>query len=63
MAVPPPGRSAGFMKYGQLKKSWYMFFFQHAISDVVVRMDDLAFIDGLWRSGPRATTAPRTSRT
>jgi len=49
MAVPPSGAvGAGFMQYRQLKKSWYMFFFQHRLSDVVVGMDDLAFIDGLW---------------
>ena len=49
MAVPPTGAVAGgFLKYDQLKKSWYMFFFQHALADVVVPMDDLAFIDRLW---------------
>lgn len=49
MAVPPAGVVAGgFMTYGQLKRSWYMFFFQHPLADVVVGMDDLAFIDGLW---------------
>ncbi|MGH9086261.1 MAG: alpha/beta fold hydrolase [Acidimicrobiales bacterium] len=49
MAVPPAGAVAsGFMSYAQLKRSWYMFFFQHALSDVVVGMGDLAFIDGLW---------------
>ena len=49
MAVPPAGAVAGgFMQYRQLKKSWYMFFFQHGLADVVVGMDDLAFIDGLW---------------
>jgi pimeloyl-ACP methyl ester carboxylesterase len=49
MAVPPAGAVAGgFMQYQQLKKSWYMFFFQHGLADVVVGMDDLAFIDGLW---------------
>jgi pimeloyl-ACP methyl ester carboxylesterase len=49
MAVPPSGAvGAGFLQYRQLKKSWYMFFFQHGLADVVVPMDDLAFIDGLW---------------
>lgn len=49
MAVPPAGAVAGgFMTYAQLKKSWYMFFFQHPLADVVVPMGDLAFIDGLW---------------
>ncbi len=49
MAVPPSGAVAGgFLQYRQLKKSWYMFFFQHGLADMVVGMDDLAFIDGLW---------------
>jgi pimeloyl-ACP methyl ester carboxylesterase len=49
MAVPPAGAVAGgFMSYQQLKRSWYMFFFQHGLADVVVGMGDLAFIDGLW---------------
>ncbi len=49
MAVPPAAAVAGgFMTYAQLKRSWYMFFFQHPLAEVVVGMDDLAFIDGLW---------------
>lgn len=49
MAVPPAGAVAGgFLSYAQLKRSWYMFFFQHGLADVVVGMNDLAFIDGLW---------------
>lgn len=49
MAVPPAGAVAGgFLTYAQLRKSWYMFFFQHALSDLVVGMDDLSFIDSLW---------------
>jgi pimeloyl-ACP methyl ester carboxylesterase len=49
MAVPPGAAMAtAFMRYEQLRRSWYMFFFQHALSDIVVGMDDLAFIDGLW---------------
>jgi pimeloyl-ACP methyl ester carboxylesterase len=49
MAVPPPGAVAGgFFQYEQLRKSWYMFFFQHPLSDMAVAMNDLAFIDGLW---------------
>ncbi len=49
MAVPPAAAVAGgFLTYAQLKRSWYMFFFQHALADMVVGMDDLAFIDGLW---------------
>ncbi len=49
MAVPPAGAVAeGFLTYRQLKRSWYMFFFQHALSDLVVGMDDLSFVDRLW---------------
>jgi pimeloyl-ACP methyl ester carboxylesterase len=49
MAVPPAGAVAGgFLSYAQLRRSWYMFFFQHGLADVVVPMDDLAFIDELW---------------
>ena len=49
MAVPPAGAVAGgFLTYRQLKRSWYMFFFQHALADMVVPMSDLEFIDGLW---------------
>jgi pimeloyl-ACP methyl ester carboxylesterase len=49
-AVPPPGSmGAAMATYGQLRRSWYMFFFQVAgFSDAVVAMDDLAFIGELW---------------
>ncbi len=50
MAVPPGGAmGAAFVgNRDQLKRSWYMFFFQHALADMVVPADDLAFIDMLW---------------
>ncbi|MDO8390670.1 MAG: alpha/beta hydrolase [Actinomycetota bacterium] len=32
-----------------VKRSWYMFFFQSPLSDLVVPANDLAFIDMLWR--------------
>ena len=49
MAVPPAGAVAsGFLTYQQLQRSWYMFFFQHPLADLVVPMSDLAFVDGLW---------------
>ena len=49
MAVPPAGAVAGgFLTYAQLRRSWYMFFFQHGLSDLVVGMNDLSFIDSLW---------------
>jgi pimeloyl-ACP methyl ester carboxylesterase len=48
-AVPPGGALAqAFLDYDQLQKSWYMFFFQHGLADIVVPMNDLAFIDRLW---------------
>lgn len=50
MAVPPGGAmGAAFVSnLAQVKRSWYMFFFQHPLADVVVPADDLAFIDLLW---------------
>ncbi|QXC61197.1 alpha/beta hydrolase [Aquihabitans sp. G128] len=48
-AVPPLGTVANaFFSYDQLRKSWYMFFFQSPLADLAVPMDDLAFIDRLW---------------
>lgn len=32
----------------QLKRSWYMFFFQSPLADMIVPGNDLAFIDMLW---------------
>ena len=51
MAVPP-GAAMGLAfvtNTEQLKKSWYMFFFQHGLADMVVPADDFAFIDMIWR--------------
>lgn len=51
MSVPPgPAIGAAFVNnLEQAKKSWYMFYFQHPLSDLVVPANDLAFIDMLWR--------------
>jgi pimeloyl-ACP methyl ester carboxylesterase len=51
MAVPPgPALTTAFLtNTDQLKKSWYMFFFQHPLADLVVPADDMAFIDMIWR--------------
>ncbi|MBM4259425.1 MAG: alpha/beta hydrolase [Deltaproteobacteria bacterium] len=35
-------------RYEQIKRSFYFWFFQMAISDHIVPANDLAFIDGLW---------------
>ena len=50
MAVPPSGAAgvALFNNLAQIKRSWYMFFFQSALADTVVANNDLAFIDMLW---------------
>lgn len=48
-SVPPPATVAtAFFSYDQLRRSWYMFFFQSPLADMAVPMDDLAFIDRLW---------------
>ncbi|HEX6416965.1 MAG TPA: alpha/beta hydrolase [Acidimicrobiales bacterium] len=49
MAVPPPATLAtAFLSYDQLRRSWYMFFFQHPLAEMAVAADDLAFVDRLW---------------
>lgn len=50
MAVPP-GAAVGAAFLGnlqQIKRSWYMFFFQHPFADFIVGANDLAYIDMLW---------------
>ena len=47
-AAVPPNVAAGFFSYDQLKRSFYMFVFQHPLAEMVVAADDLAFIDRLW---------------
>lgn len=50
LAVPPGGAllQAFLTSVDQLKRSWYMFFFQHPLAEPVVAGGDLAFIDRLW---------------
>jgi pimeloyl-ACP methyl ester carboxylesterase len=49
MAVPPPsGLASAFFSYDQLRRSWYMFFFQHPLAEMAVPLGDLDFIDRLW---------------
>ncbi|MFM7047890.1 MAG: alpha/beta fold hydrolase [Actinomycetota bacterium] len=50
MAVPPgPALGAAFLSnLAQIQRSWYMFFFQHGLSNHVVSANDLALIDMLW---------------
>jgi pimeloyl-ACP methyl ester carboxylesterase len=50
MAVPPPGAMGdAFFRYDQIKRSFYIFFFQTPFAEMAVAHDDLAFIEGLWR--------------
>lgn len=50
MAVPPGGAlgQAFLTSLDQIQRSWYMFFFQHSLADVVVGANDLSFIERLW---------------
>jgi pimeloyl-ACP methyl ester carboxylesterase len=49
MALPPaPAVGQAFLTYRQLRRSWYMFFFQNPLADVAVGMNDLEFVDHLW---------------
>jgi pimeloyl-ACP methyl ester carboxylesterase len=50
LAVPPPAAvAATFFDYQQLKRSFYIFLFQLPFVEGAIGMDDLSFIDGLWR--------------
>ncbi len=47
----PPGNAVGvafLTNLAQIKRSWYMFFFQHPFADMVVPANDLAYIDMIW---------------
>jgi pimeloyl-ACP methyl ester carboxylesterase len=48
----------------QLKRSWYMFFFQMPLAEHAVRFNDFAFIDRLWRDwSPSYEPPPEYLRT
>jgi pimeloyl-ACP methyl ester carboxylesterase len=49
-AAAPPFAAMGdaFFQYDQIKRSFYIFFFQSPLAEMVVGMDDLAFIDRIW---------------
>ena len=51
LAVPPTAAlgMAFVQNLEQIKKSWYMFFFQHGLADLVVGANNHAFIKMLWR--------------
>ena len=60
MAVPPWGAmgKAFVGNLEQLQRSWYMFFFQHGLSDFVVSANNLAFIDMLWKQWSPGFVSP-----
>jgi pimeloyl-ACP methyl ester carboxylesterase len=50
LAVPPTAAIApGFFDYDQIKRSFYIFFFQSPLADMAVPMNDLEFIARLWQ--------------
>ena len=50
LAVPPQQVfQRAFLTYEQLRASWYMFFFQSPLADLVVGLDDMAFVARLWQ--------------
>jgi len=46
--APQASMAAGFFSYDQLKRSWYVFFFQTVLAEYAVGLDDFAFIERLW---------------
>ncbi len=46
--APPASMAEGFLSYQQLRRSWYIFFFQTVLAEFAVARDDFAFIDHLW---------------
>jgi pimeloyl-ACP methyl ester carboxylesterase len=50
-AVAPQASMAdGFFTFDQLRRSWYVFFFQTPLAEYVVSLDNHAFIDRLWEA-------------
>jgi pimeloyl-ACP methyl ester carboxylesterase len=50
LAVPPPAAIATKRTlYDQLKRSWYIYFFQRPNAPDVVAANDFAFVERLWR--------------
>ena len=52
MSVPAWGAMArAFIgNIDQIRRSWYMFYFQHPLADMVVPANDLAFIEMIWHT-------------
>ncbi|MDQ3106955.1 MAG: alpha/beta hydrolase [Actinomycetota bacterium] len=49
MAVPPGPAMGGLLQYDQIKRSFYMWFFQLPLAEFIVPGDDFAFIARLWQ--------------
>lgn len=47
-AAPQGSMADGFLTYDQLRRSWYVFFFQTPMAELVVPMNDLSFVERLW---------------
>lgn len=48
-SVPHPMVAAGMMfDYDQIKRSFYMFVFQHPLAEAIASMDDFGFVARLW---------------
>jgi pimeloyl-ACP methyl ester carboxylesterase len=64
MSTPPrPFELAEFLTYGQLKRSWYPFFFQTDMAPAVLALNDFEIIRGLWESwAPDFDTTPWSAR-
>ena len=48
MAVPPGPAMGGMLRYDQIKRSFYMWFFQLPLADFIVPANDHEFIARLW---------------
>ena len=50
MALPPnPALASGFFSYDQIRKSFYLYFFQNPLADAVLGAGDLDFAARLWQ--------------
>jgi pimeloyl-ACP methyl ester carboxylesterase len=63
IALPHPTFGlALFSNHAQMKRSWYVFFFQLPLADAVAAADDFALIDRLWSDWSPGYVLPREER-
>ncbi|MET7698583.1 alpha/beta hydrolase [Streptomyces sp. NPDC005485] len=64
MAVPygPQLRTAWLTNGDQQRRSWYMYFFQTALAEPAVELNDFAFIDRLWQEWSPGYELPDAER-